>query len=99
MLLSAPLLVKRFVQIQESASKFAMVQPYIPEEARQVDTPFKAEAWQKALEGHQNRQWVNHLVNGVRGGVRIGYDYTRPFRSAKTNVPQQWKSQWWWMHT
>ena len=84
---SAPLLAKRFVEIQESASKFAMVQPYIPEEARQVDTPFKAEAWEKALEGHQNRQWVNHLVNGVRCGVRIGYDYTRPFRSAKNNCP------------
>ena len=62
--LSAPLLAKRFVEIQESASKFAMVQPYIPEEARQVDTTFKAEAGENALEGHQNRQCVNHLFNG-----------------------------------
>ena len=68
---SAPLLAKRSIEIQESASKFAMVQPYIPEDARQVDTPFKAEAWEEALEGHQNRQWaiIIWLANGVRCGV------------------------------
>ena len=89
--MSANLLAQRFVQLQEVS--IPTVQPFLPEEAKLVDTPFRVSAWEKALQGHPNKKWLEHLLNGLRFGVRVGFNYAKPFRSVGINCRSAMEKQ------
>ena len=55
--------------------------------ARPIATPLKAGAWDKALAGHPNPEWVATLVTGMRQGFRIGIQETPACRASLSNTP------------
>jgi len=57
-----------------------------------VITPLKWRAWEVALARHPDHQFRDYIVNGIKDGFRIGFDYNRKckpigknMRSAKQN--------------
>ena len=59
----------------------------LPYSLDRIVTPLSWEAWQANLVHHPDRAFANWLVAGIRGGFRIGYDYTlgRP-KSSQRNL-------------
>ncbi len=53
-----------------------------------VQTPLKAEAWERALRGHPDRVFADFLLRGMRQGFRVGFDWTAAsqLKSAKRNM-------------
>ena len=83
--LAADSLAGRFIRLQKSGRKDFTVQPYIPPEARLVSTPFKIDGWAAVLANHPKTTWVGYLLDGLRYGVRIVFDYSQFRVSAKEN--------------
>ena len=52
-----------------------------------VTTPLDVEAWEAMLAGHPDRWYARYIVDGLRGGFRIGADRSRPVTSAASNMP------------
>lgn len=52
-----------------------------------VVTPLGWEAWRASLASHPDREFASWVVNGIRDGFRIGYDYSqhRP-KGARSNM-------------
>ena len=46
-------------------------------------TPLRTIEWQRELHTHPNKQWVQHLLQGLRFGFRIGYRGMRCFRLSR----------------
>ena len=59
----------------------------IPDEWRAVHTPLIVPQWQAYLQGHPDPEFVSYLLEGIKCGFRIGFDYNNHVcRSAKRNM-------------
>lgn len=67
------LMARQFCRLQSLGAQHAPVGP-IPSSVLSIpiSTPLIADAWQQALQAHPDREWVSHLVTGIRQGFRIG---------------------------
>ena len=84
----APVLARQFSKLQ--APPFHAVPCMgIPPElmARPIATPLKAGAWDKALAGHPNPEWVATLITGMWQGFCIGIQETPACRASLGNTP------------
>ena len=52
----------------------------LPPEATVVNTPLQVEAWSAALRHHPDREYVSYLIQGIRHGFRIGFDWKERLR-------------------
>lgn len=52
-----------------------------------IYTQLNPDAWQRALRSHPDRAFARLLINGIRGGFRIGFNWARPRKSARRNMP------------
>ncbi len=59
--------------MQELERRSSAVQCKLPVEAQQIHTPLQAEAWQRMLADHPDRQLVEWMVRGIRQGFRMGF--------------------------
>ena len=82
---ASTLLAERFCCLQSAHSTCAFAVPYLPPEALTINTPLNVSAWSSALESHPNQPWAQPLVEGLRTGVRIGYNPARKFKRAREN--------------
>ena len=51
-------------------------QPIVPPALAVVFTPLIASAWEAELQSHPDREFANFVVDGIRRGFRIGFDYS-----------------------
>lgn len=47
----------------------------VPKELAGQVGPLKWQEWEESLAGHPDRRFVDYIVEGVRAGFRIGFDY------------------------
>ena len=47
------------------------------QEAEEVVTPLVWQQWESELEGHPDREWVQLLIRGIKGGFRLGHDQSK----------------------
>ena len=40
-----------------------------------IKTPLRPDQWQLVLASHPDRHFVNYLLEGIKAGFRIGFDY------------------------
>ena len=45
--------------------------------AEEVVTPLVWQQWESELEGHPDREWVQLLIRGIKGGFRLGHDQSK----------------------
>ena len=83
--LAATKLAGHFVNLQRAHLSTATVAPFLPPEAREVNTPLKAEVWAECLRLHPNKVWVEALISGLTEGIRIGFQPSRVFKRASAN--------------
>ena len=50
------------------------------------ESPLNAEAWQKHLSHHPNRDFVDYIVNGIQKGFRLGVNFEATYSSASRNM-------------
>ena len=48
-----------------------------PPELQGIVTPLSVDAWQDHLRSHPDDDFVQYLLSGIRGGFRIGFDYSQ----------------------
>lgn len=60
-------------QVQELERRSRAVQCKLPVEAQQIRTPLQAEAWQRMLAEHPDRELVEWMVRGIQQGFRVGF--------------------------
>ena len=53
----------------------------------QVSTPLDADVWEAALLAHPDRAYASYVVQGLRGGFRVGFQSGAPLKSARNNMP------------
>ena len=70
----------------------AQVPIHLPEPMREVVTPLDWREWDRCLAAHPDQQFREYIVNGIRSGFRIGFNYnascigsTRNMQSARDN--------------
>ena len=51
-----------------------------------IRTPLKWEEWDRALGQHPDQRFRKYIVDGIRWGFRVGFDYSRTCRKAKRNM-------------
>ena len=83
--LAVETLAARFVALQKIGEDTPLSEIQLPELARVVYTPLELKSWDKALLNHPNRVWVGYLLDGIRFGVRIGFE-GKKVTSAKRNL-------------
>lgn len=49
--------------------------PILPEGLYHIDTPLLPSAWKKALANHPDTAFADHVLQGIRHGFWIGFDY------------------------
>ena len=49
----------------------------VPDEVGVVSSPLVANEWEAVLAGHPDREFADFVVQGLREGFRIGFDYRR----------------------
>ena len=49
----------------------------IPTVLQTISTPLKVEEWERALVGHPDEDLVGYVLSGIRGGFRVGFDYSK----------------------
>ena len=49
----------------------------IPSELQGVQTPLRADVWEKYLSTHPDREFCEYLLSGIRKGFRLGFEYRR----------------------
>ena len=47
----------------------------LPQEMQEIWTPLHWQEWDRALEGHPDQRFRRYVVEGIKHGFRIGYDY------------------------
>ena len=54
----------------------------------EITTPLIAEVWEQELTTHHDQQFASYIVmiNGIKQGFRVGYDYTRSHASCSSNM-------------
>jgi hypothetical protein len=60
---------------------WAACTPAVPRELSVIATPLRWQAWESELWGHPDREFVQLIIEGIRGGFRIGYNYRLHSRS------------------
>ena len=50
--------------------------PILSARIKEIATPLRWEAWAAGLRNHPDKEFVQFLVNGIREGFRIGYNYS-----------------------
>ena len=84
----APVLARQFCKLQappfHQASRSGIPQGLVE---RPVATPLRKEAWEKALAGHPDPEWVKALLDGIGQGFRIGMQETPQCRPSPSNSP------------
>ena len=58
----------------------------LPPELQQINTPLRVEEWENLLRPHPDRQFCEYLLQGMRRGFRIGFQYPRSCTSTKSNM-------------
>ena len=58
----------------------------IPSLLSHVQTPLNVPVWEAKLASHPDRLFAEYVMNGLSSGFRVGYDYSRPHLSAKSNM-------------
>ena len=51
-----------------------------------IVTPLKWAAWDSQLSTHPDQRFRSYIVNGIRFGFKVGFDYSRQLRSASANM-------------
>ena len=51
-----------------------------------IRTPHKWDEWDRALGQHPDQRFRKYIVDGIRWGFRVGFDYSRTCRKAKRNM-------------
>ena len=67
-------------------SRVSPAQSTVPPLLSTVLTPVKIPIWEVRLAGHPDRKFVEYVINGLRSGFKIGYDYASTRRSATRNM-------------
>lgn len=85
----APLLARQFCQIQRLGGEHQGAPPTVSPVvlAAPITTPLVADAWAAALQLHPARDWVEHLVTGMKEGFRIGLVREPCCQSSSGNTP------------
>ena len=58
----------------------------VPEELSRIVTPLHWQVWDRKLSQHPDQRFRSYIVEGFRYGFRVGFDYTRPLKSATSNM-------------
>ena len=55
---------------------------------QEITTPLHWEVWDHRLASHPDQRFRRYIVEGIKRGFRIGFDYSqrRPLKSAKRNI-------------
>ena len=53
-----------------------LVLPELPAAITVVTTPLKLEAWEAELREHPDREYAQYLLDGIKEGFRIGFEYS-----------------------
>ncbi len=53
---------------------------------REIVTPLCWEVWDSKLAQHPDQRFRHYIVEGIKGGFRLGFDYSRPLRGATRNM-------------
>ncbi len=59
----------------------------IPKELGMINTPLKWQEWAHSLARHPDEVFRSYVIEGIRHGFRVGYDYTSSCRRATRNLP------------
>ena len=62
-------------QLQALAACRPSRPPNIPRHLREIITPLKFSAWEQKLKNHQDDQFAQYVLSGIKDGFRIGFDY------------------------
>ncbi len=49
----------------------------LPVAREEVHTPLKWQEWDRSLAGHPDQRFRRYIVDGIKDGFRIGFDYSR----------------------
>ena len=58
----------------------------VPEALTEIVTPLHWQAWDRRVAPHPDQRYQTYIVNGIKQGFRVGFDYTRPLCSARSNM-------------
>lgn len=58
----------------------------LPPELRGITTPLNWREWDTALMNHPDQRFRDYIVNGIREGFRLGFDYSRRCTRASRNM-------------
>ena len=53
--------------------------------------PLNIEAWASCLEDHPDLAYVKYLLDGMKYGFRISYNWANPRKPAKSNMPSTYE--------
>ena len=61
----------------------------LPRAMNGIDTPLNWREWDRCLQSHPDQRFQQYLVEGIRDGFRVGFDYrhARALRSSRNNLP------------
>ena len=58
----------------------------LPKEMERIGTPLDWRVWDKALWDHPDPRFRKYIVEGIRDGFRVGFNYTVGVRRAPVNM-------------
>ena len=58
----------------------------LPVSMQEINTPLCWQAWDKCLAAHPDQEFRQYIVQGIRYGFRIGFNYSRSCSSATRNL-------------
>ena len=58
----------------------------LPLELQGITTPLDWREWDKALAAHPDQQFREYIVNGIKEGFRLGFDYSKSCNGAPRNM-------------
>ena len=61
-------------------------QSSVPQWLDGVITPLRWEVWEQVLANHPDHQFRDYVVNGIREGFRVGFDYSKNCVPANRNM-------------
>ena len=53
---------------------------------QEIVTPLQWQMWDSLLATHPDQRFRRYIIEGIRNGFKIGFDYSRPLRSAGSNM-------------